>query len=227
MPARFMVSCAARALGATRNPSRSSSTRVVGGDGLDLGDDQVRTLGLDHRAQARAVEHREDVAAVRDLHRRRVRVAVAGDDLAAEALQFDGHLLAELAGTEQHDPGGGRGERSAEAGGHVWDDPAAAGGTTTKGPVALRHVRRADVPCHVDDEASNPGRAPSPEAVVGPRTTHPRDDCSDPMKIPRIPTAPPLPCLDCAQTDPAWALRRHHPPAERRLCDAGHVQDPA
>ena len=52
MPSRFMVSWAARAVGMTRGrPSASIAASVVGGDGLDLRHDQVRPLGLDHRAQ--------------------------------------------------------------------------------------------------------------------------------------------------------------------------------
>ena len=51
---------------------------------------------------------------MRDLMTRRVRVAVDGDHLDAEALQRDDHFLAELAAAEEHHPGGGRGERSTD-----------------------------------------------------------------------------------------------------------------
>ena len=86
----------------------------VGGDGLDLGHDQMRALGLDDAAQGLRVGHGDDVAAVRHLHGRCVRIAVDGDHLGAQALQLDGHFLAQLARAQQHDPHGGGGKRGAE-----------------------------------------------------------------------------------------------------------------
>jgi hypothetical protein len=47
---------------------------------------------------------------VRHLLAGRVLVAVDGDGFHAQALQRDQHFLAELAGAQQHDFGGGRGE---------------------------------------------------------------------------------------------------------------------
>ena len=82
----------------------------VGGDRLDLGHHQVRLLLCDHGAECRTVEHRQDVAAVCDLHGGRVGVAVARDDLAPQPLELDGHLLAQFARAEQEDTGGGRAE---------------------------------------------------------------------------------------------------------------------
>ena len=90
----------------------------VGGDGLDLRDDEVGLLFFDHRAELLGVEHREDVARVGDLHGRGVVVAVAGDDVDAEALELEGDLLAELAGAEQEDLRLRGGVRGAEADRH-------------------------------------------------------------------------------------------------------------
>ena len=58
----------------------------------------------------------DDVAAVRHLHRRRVRVAVHGDHFHAEALQFDRHFLAQFARAEQQHAGGGRRQRGTKRG---------------------------------------------------------------------------------------------------------------
>ena len=63
----------------------------------------MRLLALDHRAQRRAIEHVDHVAAMRDLHRRCIGVAIARDHLDAEALELDHDLFAELAGAEHQD----------------------------------------------------------------------------------------------------------------------------
>ncbi len=87
--------------------------QFVGGDGLDLWHDDVRTFGLDNAAQRRRVGHRHYVGAVSNLLGRRTLVAIDGDGLDAEPLQLDHHLLAELAGAQQHDlDGGGRAGRA-------------------------------------------------------------------------------------------------------------------
>ena len=83
-------------------------------DRLDLRHDQVRPFALDDCAQRCAVEHVDDVRAMRDLHRRRVRVAIDRDHFAAEALQLDRDFLAELAGAEQHDARAGRRQRGTD-----------------------------------------------------------------------------------------------------------------
>ncbi len=77
----------------------------VGRDRFDLGNDELRPLLLDQPAKRRRVGHRDHVRAMRDLVAGRVRVAVDGDDLDAEALQRDDDFLAELAAAEQHDLG--------------------------------------------------------------------------------------------------------------------------
>jgi len=78
----------------------------VSGDGLDLGDDDLRPFPFHQRAQRRAVGHVDDMRAMRDLVTGGVGVAVNRDGLHAQALQGDDHLLAELAGAEQHDARG-------------------------------------------------------------------------------------------------------------------------
>ena len=79
----------------------------------------MRTLLLDKARQRGPVGHRDDVRAVRDLVPRRVRIAIDGDRLDAEPLQRDDDFLAELAAAEQHDAGGGRGERGADVHGGI------------------------------------------------------------------------------------------------------------
>ena len=74
----------------------------------------MRFLRLDQCAQGLAVAHVDDVGAVRDLMARRVLIAVDRDDFDAQPLQGDDDLLAEFARAQQHDAGGGRGERGAE-----------------------------------------------------------------------------------------------------------------
>ena len=83
-------------------------------DGLDLGNDDVRPLEVDHRPQRDRVEHVDDVRAMGDLHGRGIRVPVDRDDLDAEALELDRDLLAQLAGTEQQHARGGRGQRGTD-----------------------------------------------------------------------------------------------------------------
>src|SRR5690606_26816150 len=87
-----------------------------GVDRLDLGHHDVRALALDHRAHRGAVEHVDDVTAMRDLHRRRVGVTVDRDHLDAEALQLDGDFLAELARAEQEHAGRMRGQGGTDRG---------------------------------------------------------------------------------------------------------------
>ncbi|MNK56792.1 hypothetical protein D3C87_758390 [compost metagenome] len=93
---------------------RLDGRQGVGGDGLDLRHDDVRGLGHDQAVQHLGVGHRNDVAAVRHLHGRGVGIAVDGDHLGAQALQLDGHLLAQLARAEQHDARGVVGKRRAD-----------------------------------------------------------------------------------------------------------------
>jgi hypothetical protein len=85
-----------------------------GVDRLDLGDDDIRPVFLDRLSKCLAVEHREHVKGVRELHRRRIGVAIAGDDPATEPLGGDGELAPELAGAEQHQ--GGKVHGSADSG---------------------------------------------------------------------------------------------------------------
>ena len=69
----------------------------LGVDRLDFGDDHVGLMLLHRGTKRLAVEHREDLERVRDLHRGRILVAVAGDDPAAEPLGSDGEFAAEFA----------------------------------------------------------------------------------------------------------------------------------
>lgn len=87
-----------------------------GVDGLDLRHHQVRPLLGDQRTQGHRVEHVDHVRAVRDLHGRRIGIAVSGDHFHAQPLQLDGHLLAEFARAQQQHTGGGGGQRSSKLG---------------------------------------------------------------------------------------------------------------
>jgi hypothetical protein len=84
-------------------------------DGLDLGDDEVRLLQLDDAPDLGAVEHADDVRAMRHLHGRRVGVAVHGDHLDAQALRLDHHFLAELARAQQQQARGIGRQRRAQS----------------------------------------------------------------------------------------------------------------
>jgi len=97
-----------------RQTRRLDGRQDVGGDGLDLRHDDVRSLGHDEAVQHLGVGHGDDVAAVRHLHGRGVGVAVHRDHLGAQTLQLDGHLLAQLARAEQHDARGVVGKRRAD-----------------------------------------------------------------------------------------------------------------
>ncbi|OMP13167.1 hypothetical protein COLO4_02163 [Corchorus olitorius] len=87
-----------------------------GGDGFDFRHDEVRLLALDHCAQGGTVEHVDDVAAVGDLHGRGIGVAIHGDDLDAQALQFDDDFLAQFAGAAEQHAGGAGGQGGTDTG---------------------------------------------------------------------------------------------------------------
>ena len=108
MPSRFIVSCAARAVGNHgRDAGVGDLDQHVGGDGLDFRHDDVGPLLLDQPLQRGGIGHRDHVRAMRDLVARRVGVAVDGDRFHAQALQRDDDFLAEFAAAQQHDAGGG------------------------------------------------------------------------------------------------------------------------
>ena len=86
----------------------------LGGDGLDFGYHDLGFLGIDHARQDIAIGHVYGLRAVRHLMPGRAIVTVHRDDLDAQALQGDDHFLAQFSRTQQHDTGGGGGERSAD-----------------------------------------------------------------------------------------------------------------
>lgn len=73
------------AVGTTLNPSPSRASESFK-DGFQLGHDEVGPLLSMIRTQGAGVEHVHDMLSAGDLHGRRVRVAVHGDDLDAEPL---------------------------------------------------------------------------------------------------------------------------------------------
>ncbi len=78
----------------------------IGGDGFQLGDDQIRFDLVDQGAQGVTVQHVQHMSSVRHLHGGGIGIAVGGDHLDAEALQLDGDLLAKFAGAQQQGAGG-------------------------------------------------------------------------------------------------------------------------
>ena len=102
MPSRFIVSCAARAVGTTRaSPSRSISDQGLGRDGFDLRHNDVRALGFDQRAQGDGIGHVDDMRTVRDLVTRGTFVTVHCNGLDAESLQGDQNFLAQFPSAQQ------------------------------------------------------------------------------------------------------------------------------
>ena len=75
----------------------------------------MRFFLLDDRAQRRAIEHVDHMMTVRDLHGRRVGVAIHRDHLDAQALQFDQQFLAQLTRTTKQDANGAGRQRSANS----------------------------------------------------------------------------------------------------------------
>ena len=69
-----------------RMPRRLDFGQHVGGDGLDLGHDNVGHFGRNDAREDVRIGHRDDMAAVRHLHGRGVGIAVDGDDLRAQPL---------------------------------------------------------------------------------------------------------------------------------------------
>ena len=74
----------------------------VGGDGLDLGHDQMGLLLLDQSTQGGAVGHRDHMGPVGHLVAGGVGVAIHGNRLDTQALQRDQDFLTQLAGAKKH-----------------------------------------------------------------------------------------------------------------------------
>ena len=88
--------------------------KLVGGDSFDFRHDQRRLFQFDNATQRSTVEHGNDMAAISNLHARRMLVAIHGDDFAAQSLQLNDDFATQLAGAEQHDPCSRGGERGSE-----------------------------------------------------------------------------------------------------------------
>ena len=95
MPSRSIVSRAARAVGTTCKPSASSSSSTAVAIASISGTTTAGRPARSTRAPRAARRRRacRSRGAVRDLHRRRVGVAVDGDHLAPEPLRLDRDLL--------------------------------------------------------------------------------------------------------------------------------------
>ena len=70
-----------------------------GSNSLDFGNDVVGFLCLDNLAQAIAVEHRQHIRTMCDLHCGGISILIQRNDLDTVTLQFDGNLLAKLTRT--------------------------------------------------------------------------------------------------------------------------------
>ena len=75
-------------------------------DRLDLRDDHVGLVGFHCGPKSLAVEHRENLERIGDLHGRSIFIAVAGNDPAAEPFRGDRELAAKLARSQKHQCGG-------------------------------------------------------------------------------------------------------------------------
>lgn len=72
-----MATCMGRAAGTkSRAPIDSMSASTAGGDGLDLGDDDVGLLEIDDRAKGDRVEHVDDVCSMGEMHGMSIGVAI-------------------------------------------------------------------------------------------------------------------------------------------------------
>ncbi len=169
-----------------------------GGDGLDLGDDDVGPLGLHQCPQLVGVAHGDGAGVVGDLVAGRVVVPVDGDGLHAEPLQRDEHLLGQLAAAQQHHAGGRRGQGRAQGdhGQQASEGPPGSAGAPGRppggppapargGPAPRRRTRR-----------RRPGAAPrpsfsSPAASSSHGDRRPREDRVDPQPVPRSSTRSP------------------------------------
>jgi len=102
--------------GETGGPGRGNHLRQafrldlhqhVRGDGLDFRHHQMGLFQFHQTAQGGPVRHVDYMAAMGHLHPGGMVVAVHGDHLDTQALQSDNDFLAQFAGTQQHDAGGG------------------------------------------------------------------------------------------------------------------------
>lgn len=105
----------------SRNSARNNGPTLffelnerVGRDGLYLGNDVGWPLFFNDFAYLRPVTHVECVASMSNLHRRRVLVSVAGNNLDPESHCLNGDLASELARAQEEELGGGGFERGAE-----------------------------------------------------------------------------------------------------------------
>ena len=88
--------------------------QLVGRQRLDLRHQQMRPLPLHYRAQRLGVRHIDHMRAMRHLRRGCVGIAVDGDSLHPQALQFDNDFLAQFARAQKHHLHGGGRQRRAQ-----------------------------------------------------------------------------------------------------------------
>ena len=97
----------------------------IRGNCFHLRNNQMRLLGFKDPAESLAIQHVDDMRPVRHLHGRSMGIAVDGDHFAAKPLEFDDDFLAQFAGTEKGDAGGGGGKWCADGchgcGGNYWE----------------------------------------------------------------------------------------------------------
>jgi hypothetical protein len=98
-----------------RKPGLFDPHDLVGRDRLDLRHNESGPFLLDQCAQRRGIRHVDHMRAVRDLLRRRIRVAIDRNGLDAQPLQLDDNFLAELTGAQQHHLDRTRRKRRSEA----------------------------------------------------------------------------------------------------------------
>ena len=85
------------------DPALLIIVKTLGSDRLHFWYDDVGLVLRDHRIQGLAVQHVDDLAAIRHLHRRGPFVGVDSNDRLAITLEGDDHFFAEFTGAEEQD----------------------------------------------------------------------------------------------------------------------------
>ena len=88
--------------------------QLVGGDGFDFRNDQMRPLLFHESPQGCCIGHVDDMGAVGKLLCRGARVAIHRDHLHAQSLQLNCHFLAEFTCPQKHHPRGSSAQRRSQ-----------------------------------------------------------------------------------------------------------------
>ena len=143
-----------------------------GGNGFDLGHNQIGLLGFDQGLELRRIAHGDGARMVGHLLAGGMVIAVDRNGLHAQALQGDQHFLAQLAAAQQHDFGGVGGEGGSE-GGHSkrqiqkrWASRTPRTGLWPPGMRTLRSIIKFCAPCPPHAACFDHGGPPQGRAAV-------------------------------------------------------------